>query len=65
METHNLYLFLHYCILSNYFKNSAEHKYKQSVVHLVQHLYTQTNHLSKRTTQASSSEQMNDADSSS
>ena len=40
--------FLHYCILSN----SAEYnKYKQSVVRLVQHLYTQTDHPSRRTTQ--------------
>ena len=53
IETRNLYLFLHYCILSNYVKNSAEYKYKQSVVRLVQHLYTQTDHPSRRTTQVS------------
>ena len=65
IETRNLYWFLHYCILSNYVKNSAEYRYKQSIVRLVQHLCTQTDHPSRRTTQASSSEQTNYADSSS
>ena len=65
IETRNLYWFLHYCILSNYVKNSAEYKYKQTIVRLVQHLYTQTDHPSRRTTQASSPEKTNYADSSS
>ena len=40
--------FLPFCIFSNYF-----------AYRLVQHLYTQTDHQSRRTTQASSSEQTN------
>ena len=61
----NLYLtFLHYCILSNYFENSAEYKYKQSIVSssYATFIHTQTNHPSRRTTQASSFEQTNCAD---
>ena len=36
---------------------TAEYKYKQSIVRLMQHLYIRTDHSSRRTTQASSSKQ--------
>ena len=36
-------LFLPYCTVSKYFENSTEYnKYKQSIVRLGKHLYTQT-----------------------
>ena len=61
-----LYLFLPYCILSNYFENIAEYQYYRStIVRVMQYLYTQTNHPSRRSTPANSSEQTNYAHSSS
>ena len=37
----------------SFFKNCAEYKYKRNIVRLMQHLYTRTDHPSRRTTQAS------------